>query len=206
MERTNAQWLADLSSQDSESALEELRKILVRSLHYSLSSKISRDDFDSLVEDFAQDAIIRIMGNLNTFRGESKFTTWAQKIAIRVAFSELRKLRWKNITLEDILPDTDSDYVPMILADQNPDPEAQVTRQSMLATVMRLVDEELTDKQSQAMQAIFIGGMPLEEVASRMDTNRNALYKVIYDARKRLKQRLSEEGLSPEEILAIFDH
>ena len=71
--------------------------------------------------------------------------------------------------------------------------------------VMRLIAEQLTDRQRQAMQAVMMHGMNLQEVAVRMGTNRNALYKLLHDARKRLKKHLLAEGLSPQEILAAFE-
>jgi RNA polymerase sigma-70 factor (ECF subfamily) len=80
-----------------------------------------------------------------------------------------------------------------------------VTRQSVVDMVARLVLEELTDRQREVMIAVMVGGMPLEEVARRMDTNRNALYKLIHDARKRLKNRLEMEGMTPNDVLAVFD-
>jgi RNA polymerase sigma-70 factor, ECF subfamily len=73
----------------------------------------------------------------------------------------------------------------------------------MMATFRRFVDEELTEKQRMALLAAM-GGMPLEEVARRMDTNRNALYKVLHDARKRLKKRMMTEMLAPHDVLAAF--
>jgi RNA polymerase sigma-70 factor (ECF subfamily) len=49
-----------------------------------------------------------------------------------------------------------------------------------------------------------LGGMPLEAVADRMNTNRNALYKLPHDARKRLKKRMSAEMLSTQDVLSAF--
>jgi RNA polymerase sigma-70 factor (ECF subfamily) len=146
------------------------------------------------------------LDNLDTFRGEAKFTTWAQKIAVRVALTELRRQRWKDISLEELLPEEyEGDFTPSVLTDPGPTPESQVSRDRMVALVHRLVMEELTERQRKAMLAIVYGGMPLEEVARRMDTNRNALYKLLYDARKRLQKALADEGLSPDEVLAAFD-
>ena len=120
--RTNQEWLADLRGPQQEQAIEDLRGILVRGLRYSLSTRI-QGELEMLVEDFTQDALIRILDKLDTFRGESKFTTWAQKIAVRVAYSELRRQRWKDISLEDLLPeDSEGDFTPAILADPTPDP------------------------------------------------------------------------------------
>jgi RNA polymerase sigma-70 factor (ECF subfamily) len=46
--------------------------------------------------------------------------------------------------------------------------------------------------------------MPMEEAARKMKTNRNALYKLLHDARLRLKKRLAEEDIRPQEALALF--
>ena len=207
---TNQQWLdklrgteRDLAGRDL--ALADLRAILVRGLTYALRDRASVTAAD--VEDFVQDALLKILDNLDSFRGESRFTTWANKIAVHVAISEVRRRRWKDVSLQDLLaqePES-GDFTPAITADGSPSPERQVTQHTLLALVQRMIDEELTDRQRQAMQAIMIHGMNLQEVARRMDTNRNALYKLLHDARKRLKVRLLAQGLSPQEILAAFE-
>lgn len=204
--RTNSEWLAELGSSDPDQAIEDLRATLIRGLHFALVGRV-KGDLDMLIEDFVQDALLRILDNLDTFRGESRFTTWAQKIAVRVAFSELRRKRWKDIALQDLMPtDEDSgDFTPVILSDPGPNPEQQTTQQAMMNLVMNLIMDELTERQRDVIMAVMVGGMPLEEVARRMDTNRNALYKLIHDARKRLQSRLSVEGLTPDEVLAVFE-
>ena len=204
-ERTNQEWLDELRGPGQDAALADLRAILVRGLRYALSGRIS-SDVEEVIEDFTQDALLKILGNLDSFRGESRFTTWAHKIAVRVAFSELRRRRWRDVSLQDLLPrDRDSDFTPDVLADTAPNPEQRAARQMMLGTVQRLIDEELTDRQREAMMAV-LAGMPLEEVARRLDTNRNALYKLIHDARLRLQKRMmAVEGLSPQDVLAAFE-
>lgn len=205
-QRSNEEWLADLRGPEKDQAIADLREFLSRGLFFTLVNRVPRNKLDALVEDFAQDALLKILDNLDTFRGESKFTTWAQKIAVRVAFTELRRQRWKDISLEDLLPEGfEGDYTPAVLTDPEAGPEDQVVRGRMVEIVHRLIMEELTERQRKAMLAIVYGGMPLEEVARRMDTNRNALYKLMYDARKRLQKRLEAEGLTPEEVLAEFD-
>jgi RNA polymerase sigma-70 factor, ECF subfamily len=204
-QRTNQEWVDDLLEPNSNNALEDLRKILLNGLRASLSGKIDTD-FESITEDFAQDALLKILKNIHTFRGESKFTTWGQKIAINVAFSELRRKRWKNVSLQKIIETADGDeYTPVILADDSDGPEDEVTQAEILNIVYELINTELTEKQKQAIIAVMEGGMPLEEVANRMGTNRNALYKLIYDARKRLQEKLFEKvGVSFEEIMSAF--
>jgi RNA polymerase sigma-70 factor (ECF subfamily) len=204
--RTNAEWLSDLGGDDPGAAIDDLRATLIQGLRFALMKRY-RGDIDVLVEDFVQEALLKILDNLNTFRGESRFTTWAQKIAVRVAYSEMRRKRWQDISIQDLMPTDDDagDFTPAILSDPNPNPEQQTTQQAMMDTVMRMIMEELTERQRQVITAVMVGGMPLEEVARRMDTNRNALYKLIHDARKRLQNRLASEGLTPEEILSVFE-
>jgi len=98
----------------------------------------------------------------------------------------------------------DTDFIPETLANGSAGPEQQALQRAMLSTLRRLIATELTDKQRQALVAARIHGMPLEEVARRMGTNRNALYKLLHDARQRLKKRMLAEGLSPQDVLAAF--
>ena len=203
--RTNSEWLTELQGLEKNQAIADLREVLIRGLTYTLSNRVNAADLNALVEDFVQDALLRILDKLDTFRGESRFTTWAQKIAIRVAFTELRRQRWKDISLQDLLPEDSIDFTPMVLADPSPDPEERASQTMLAEMVQKMIDEDLTDRQRTAMMAIMVGGMPLEEVAQRMNTNRNALYKLIHDARKRMKQSLLARGMTPQEVLAAFE-
>ena len=204
-ERTNEEWLRDLQSATNDEALDDLRNVIIRGLRAALSTHI-RGDLETVVEDFTQEALIRILKHLDSFRGESRFLTWAQKIAIHVAFTELRRRHWQNVSLQDIVENQDSlDFTPSFLKDPSASPEEQTTQHDILDTVMRLVKDELTERQRDAIVAVIWGGMPLEEVARRMGTNRNALYKLIHDARQRLKKKLVEQtGLTAQEVLAVF--
>ena len=91
------------------------------------------------------------------------------------------------------------------MADMGAGPELATEQMDMMSRVERIILEELTEKQRTAMIASQIHGMPLDEVARRLDMNRNALYKLLHDARLRLKKRMAEEGLSPEDVLAAFE-
>jgi len=202
--RSNSEWLTDLRGPEQEQAITDLRVILVRGLTYALSSRID-NDLDTQVEDFVQDSLLRILDKLDTFRGESRFTTWAQKVAVRVAFTELRRQRWKDISIEALLPEDSSDFTPSVLSDPSPDPEKRANQTMLAEMIQSMIEDELTDRQRTALMAIMSGGMPLEEVADRLGTNRNALYKLIHDARKRMQQRLLERGMTPQDILSAFE-
>lgn len=204
-ERTNEQWLAELRGSGRGEALSNLRAVLVRGLRAGLGSR-REGVSDAAIEDFVQDALMKILQNLDSFRGESRFTTWAQKIAVRVAFTELRRKEWRNVSLQGMVERYDTGGAePRELTDSRSGPEDTAARRVMFDTVQRLIYEELTERQREALVAVMLGGMPLEEAARRMDTNRNALYKVLHDARKKLKKRLISEGLPPQDVLAVFD-
>ena len=206
-ERTTSQWLRDLAGKPKPDALDALHDRLLQGLRYAVRDRYGVTEAD--LEDFVQDAMVKILDNLDTFRGESKFTTWAQKIAIREALTELRRKRWENVSLHDLVPDDSEDTTDMAsplgwLPSETLSPEQRVTQANLRALLAHLIEEELTDRQRKAMIAIVFHGMPLEEVARRMDSNRNALYKLMYDARQRLRRRLEARGLTVEEVMAAF--
>ena len=200
-ERTNEQWLADLRGPNPDEALADLYDLLVRGLRAGLGSYGGGAGANA--GDFAQEALIRITGNLNSFRGESRFTTWAQKIAMNVALTELKRRRWRDVSLQELSARREAaDREP---ADVQPSPEGLALQNTVLRELRRMVEEELTDRQREAVVAVILEGMPVSEVARRMNTNQNALYKVLHDARKRLKGRMEAAGISPREALEAFD-
>lgn len=208
-DRTNEQWLSDLKSPGptQEAALTDLRSVLRAGLPFALSRYLSSSDpqFDALAEEVVQDALLRILDNLDTFEGRSKFTTWAHKITLRLALSELRRKRWEDVSLESLIDTEDGQASVGLMADTGVGPELATEQADMISRVERIILEELTEKQRLAMIASQIHGMPLDVVAQRMDMNRNALYKLLHDARIRLKNRMVEEGLSPEDVLTAFE-
>jgi RNA polymerase sigma-70 factor (ECF subfamily) len=200
-ERTNEQWLAEVRRPNPGKALADLYDLLVRGLKAALGSY--GGGVEANVGDFAQEALIKITGNLDSFRGESRFTTWAQKIAMNVALTELKRRRWRDVSLQDLFAQREA-------ADRGPaapqlTPEELALQDMVLGELRRMVDEVLTDRQREAVVAVLLEGMPISEVASRMGTNQNALYKLLHDARRTLKRQMQAAGLSPQEVLAAFE-
>ena len=204
--RTNTEWLELLSGEPDETALLELRELLIRGLRYTLSSRLNTN-LDAIIEDFVQESLLKILDKLDTFRGESQFTTWAQKIAVRVALTELRRRRWRDTSLDEMTTSRDGEsfFEPKIMSDPSPSPENRTTREGMIALVQNLIVDELTERQRKAMTMVMLEGMPLEVAAEKLDTNRNALYKLIHDARVRLKKKLGDRGMTSEDVLAVFE-
>lgn len=196
-ERGNEQWLAELRGPGRDRAIADLRVLLLRGLRAALHGRTS--GIDPYMEDFAQEALIKILDNLDSFRGECRFTVWAQKIAVRTAFAEIRRSRWRDVSLDEAIERRAHDEP----ADALEDPSRSAT-QAMIMTQFRcFIDEELTERQRRALLAAM-NGMPLEAVADRMNTNRNALYKLLHDARKRLKKRMAAEMLTSQDVLGAF--
>ena len=207
--RTNNQWISDLSTDGAarEAALEDLHAIILRGLPFALSRWLSPSNplFESLTEEVAQETLLRVLDQLHTFEGRSQFTTWVHKIAIRIALTELRRKRWQDSSLDEMVDDEEMPVSPRILEDTSATPEKKTERTDMMERIHRVIDEELTERQRRAMIMLGMQGMPMEEAAKRLKTNRNALYKLLHDARLRLKQRLQTEGLDVQEVLAAFE-
>ena len=115
-ELSNQEWLAALRNEDAAAqadALGALRQKLRRSIYFYLSQDrsdlrgLASQELAQMAEDLAQDATLRVMDNLDNFRGESRFTTWAIKIAIRLAISDLRRARYKDFSLDEMMADGD---------------------------------------------------------------------------------------------------
>lgn len=207
--RTSDEWLDDLRATDDrrESALADLRAIILRGLPFALAGKLSPDhpQFNFLLEEIAQETLLKVLAHLSTFEGRSQFTTWVQKIAVREALGELKRRRWRDVPLPEMIESDESDAPAREMADPAPPPEAQAERNDLLQRVNRMVAEELTDKQRQAVELLALHGLSVEAAARQLQVKPNALYKLMFDARARLKQRLEREGLTPAQILSVFE-
>ena len=205
--RSNQQWVADLQAEGParDAALADLRRILVNGLRHGLLRRVrgTETEFDSQAEDFVQEALLKVLDQLASFRGESRFTTWAHKIAVRVALTELRRKRWRDVSLDALVMSSQGTRA-VAFPDAAPGPAQAAGKKAVLALLHRYIDRELTPKQRQALLAVGIYGMPLEEVARRMGSTRNALYKLLHDARRRLKRKLLADGFTAEQLLEVF--
>ncbi len=209
--RDNEAWLADLRTDGTgqAAALEDLRLRLKRSILYYLGQErsdlrhLSGQELEQMADDLAQDATLRVMDNLDNFRGESQFTTWANRIAVRLAISDLRRARYKDFSLDDLT--ADGEILPITSnASSPPSPEKSVEREDVLTRINLALEEALTERQYQALTAVALRGVPMDIVAEQMETNRNALYKLLHDARRKLRAHLEAQGLSTDYMMNLF--
>lgn len=197
---SNDEWVNALTPPPDEQAIDQLRRYLLKGLKSVLYKNIDRG-LDQFCEDITQDTLLKVLDNVDTFRGESKFTTWAMKIAVREGYSELRRKRYNDISLEQYssYDPNERDAVEIEHEQAGPD---QITHESILVQkVMKIMEEQLTDKQKKVLQHLMIDQIPMTVVADMMDSNRNAIYKLVHDARLKLRKSLEAEGINPEEIL-----
>ncbi len=209
--RSNVEWLDELQAGGSAqaAAINDLRDYLLHAALYSLGKGrgelgyLSRAEIEQLGQDVAQDALVAIMRHLGEFRSDSKFTTWAYKFAVNFALVAARKERWKRVSLEDIL---NGDLPEGLVRDDRAaiNPPRAALQAEVWATVREIMERDLTERQRQALKAIVFDDVPLDEVARYWNSNRNATYKLLHDARRKLRAGLEARGLRVDDILDLF--
>jgi RNA polymerase sigma-70 factor, ECF subfamily len=210
--RTNPEWLAALRASGAEqaAALADLRAYVLRAATHALRRRratlgaLASTDIEQLAEDCAQNAVVAILQRLDDFRGESRFTTWAYSVAINMALTAARRERWRHVSLEDVIDDPRLDDWTSADGGAPADPHRLSLQRETLAVVRDAIEHHLSDRQRQALKAIFFDGVPLDELARHWGSNRNAVYKLLHDARRKLKARLEDAGFSVQDTLAVF--
>ena len=212
--RTNQEWLQDLGSDGSaqDIAIADLRELLLRAALYFFSRNLNdfegseRHEILQRAEDCAQDALIAVLDHLADFRGDSKFTTWAYKFAINKAMMAARRERWKAVSLDQLASSDEShlfDRLTQGLSEEVP-PEQYALQSEMRSVIRDVIDRELTQKQRQVLVMMIVHEVPLDEVVRHFGTNRNAVYKMLHDARRKLKLGLETQGFDLSETLKLF--
>lgn len=197
MDRTNASWIERLTAAGpaQNAALEDLGNLLLSRLKRAFRARTGVDE--PLLEDAVQEALVKTLGSLHQFQGKSRFTTWATTIAVRAVFTELRRRHWKDVSLEQILDGKELDAGPISATDF--EPQLQAEQAALVREMYRIIETQLTEKQRTALLA-ELKGVPLEEIGRRMGSNRNAIYKLTHDARKRLKSGLEGAGYTVADL------
>lgn len=200
--RTNRQWLEELSAAGAP-AREAAVLDLSRFLRSGLAKGIDMDALDEAdLEDFTQDAIVRILNALDSFRGDSRFTTWAMAIALRVAYSALRKRRFSGVSLDQI--EKRAPIAESIWSQGSPRVDDHVQRDQVLEALRLAITERLTERQRTVILA-EMQGVASVRTAELLGSNRNAVYKVYHDARKKLRAALNEAGFANDDLRAVLD-
>ena len=211
--RTNEAWIRDLTSDGpgQEAALEDLRDLLLRAALYFFSRHpadlqgLDHEEIKHRAEDCAQDAILAVTSHLQDFRGDSKFTTWAYKFAINTALMTARRDRRAGPSLDELSASADAAGFQQLLRDPaSGSPEHSLMQEEVRGTILQVIQAELTERQRQVLLMLVFNDVPLDEAARHFGTNRNAIYKLLHDARRKLKTGLQARGFETGEAINLF--
>ncbi len=210
--RSTEAWLKDLNASGDQQveAIADLREILLRGSLYSLNRNLNdignpnQNEVLQLAEDCAQEALIAVLAHLHEFRGESKFTTWAYKFSINIALVAARREWRKGVSLDQLM-----DYSEPVewLSLEHQDlssPDHSLLQQEVFETIRGTIRDELTEKQRQVLKWIVFDEVPMDVVVQHLRSNRNNVYKILHDARLKLKRNLLMQGFGTDDAMALF--
>jgi len=194
VDRESAEWLRDLTGGRREAAQARLHAELVRIARAELRRRagrlpVSGPELDDLTHQAAADALLAIIAKLGQFRGECRFATWAYKFVIFEVSTKVGRHFWRNPTVS--LEAEEWDRLPGRFGF---DPARVSEAREFAAAVRRAVDDALTNRQRRIFVAIVVNGVPLDALVVELSTNRNAIYKTLFDARRRLRAALVANG------------
>jgi RNA polymerase sigma-70 factor, ECF subfamily len=201
LDEESARWLQRLASGDAAeraAAERELHGRLARIAltevrRRSATTPVTGPELDDVAHQAAGDAMLAILAKLADFRGESRFLTWAYRFVILEVSSKLGRHYWRNPPA--VLDAEQWERLPDRFGIA---PEQHATAAALLAELRRVVDEELTAHQRRIFVAIVVDGIPLDALSARLGLPRNAIYKVIFDARRKIRSDLVAKGYIDE--------
>jgi RNA polymerase sigma-70 factor (ECF subfamily) len=179
---------------EREDALAELHELLLRAARFELSRRqaalahVRGEELDDLAVQAADDALVAVLAKLDTYRGASRFTTWAYKFALLEAGVRIRRRAWqgREVVLE---PESWPAF-----ADESASIERSLEDAELLAALQRAVREKLSDHQRRVFTALALNEVPIDVLSERLGTTRGALYKTLHDARRKLRAELAAGG------------
>ena len=193
-------WVDALTGEGAErdEALGDLHDLMLRAARFELGrrraalSHVRGEDIEDLAVQAADDALVALLGKLHTYRGASRFTTWAYKFALLEAGVRVRRRAWqgREVVLE---PESWPE-----LADAGPSVEERREGAELLAALKSAVREQLTPHQRAVFTALALNEVPIDVLSERLGTTRGALYKTLHDARRKLRAELAAGGFVEE--------
>jgi len=180
---------------ERDAAIGDLHELLLKAARFELNRRRARvphlrgDDYDDLAHQCADDALVAVLGKLDDFRGESRFTTWVYKFALFEAAVKVRRRAWqgREIPLED-------EAWARLEARESRAPAGQGEARDEVAALPAAIEEVLSPRQREVLVAVALNEVPIDVLAERLETTRGALYKSLHDARRKLRAALAEDG------------
>lgn len=192
----SAQWVRALGSTgpEREQVLDRLHAMLLRISRHEVNRRgarigITGPELDDLAHQSAADALLAIDRKIGEFRGESRFTTWAYKFVIFEVSAKVSRHAWRASGVA--LDTEDWERLPDRFG---LDPAHESEWRDLVAALHRAVDRVLSAHQRRIFVALVLNGVPLDALVAELDTNRNAVYKSLFDARRKLRADLVARG------------
>jgi RNA polymerase sigma-70 factor, ECF subfamily len=196
------EWLRSLRDAGAarDEAVARLHALLLRAARFEVARRrptlphLRGDEFGDIANEAADDALVSVLARLDSYRGASRFTTWAYKFALLESAVKLRRRAWqgREVPLEPESWDA--------FATDGLRPDEAAEQAELLAAVRHGIDEGLTPHQRRVLVALAVNGVPIDVLAERLGTTRGALYKTLHDARRKLRRNLSERGFTPDAV------
>jgi RNA polymerase sigma-70 factor (ECF subfamily) len=177
-----------------EEAIGELHAMLLRAARFELGRRaaelahVRAEDAEDLALQAADDAFVAVIAKLETFRGDSRFSTWVYKFGLYEAAVRVRRRAWQH---REVVLDADS---WLTIGQPGAGPAEQHDQNELLAAIRALIDTKLTTRQREVLVALTIQDIPIDILAERLDSTRGALYKTLHDARRKLRAELAAAG------------
>lgn len=192
----NALWVSALTASTAErdAGVERLYPILVKFGYAEARRRGARlqvegPELDDIAHQAAADATMAICRKVDTFRGECRFTTWAYRFVARAVSSKINRHFWQRCAVS-----VDPDQWAGLPVDRGLAPEEQAEAHDLLRAVRRACTDGLTERQRTVFEAVAVQGTPMSHVAGQLGCTQNALYKAMFDARRKLRKALIEGG------------
>jgi RNA polymerase sigma-70 factor (ECF subfamily) len=191
-------WLRALRTDGAErdEAVARLHTLLLRAARFEVARRrptlphLRGGDLDDIANEAADDALMSVLRRLDDFRGASRFSTWAYKFALNEAAVKLRKRAWQGREVP-VEPEAWG-----LFAGSGLEPDAEAEQSELLETLKTAIGSVLTKHQRRVLVALALNGVPIDVLAERLNTTRGALYKTLHDARRKLRDHLTERGLA----------
>jgi RNA polymerase sigma-70 factor, ECF subfamily len=200
MDSDSARWVAALApgAPGREAAVGRLHDLLLRVARSELRRRRGRwgidgAELDDLAHQAAGDALLALLAKVGEFRGESRFTTWAYRFVVFEVSMKLGRHFWRTAVANGD-GDEDWELVPDRIGMS---PHARAEWHDMVGELARAVDQDLTPHQRRVFGAIALRGMPLDVLVAELGTTRGAIYKAMFDARRKLRDALAANGYAP---------
>ncbi|WP_417848873.1 RNA polymerase sigma factor [Thalassoglobus sp.] len=200
---SNEEWGNGLRSGDPVTRDNFTEELQIRLRKAIFAKFIDRGLSGHCVEDVVQETTYRILRSVDSFRGESKFLTWATAFAVRTGLEMLRRGHWMARTTSDFLMESDKVDLADLWKSAAPLPEVDAQQREILQLLATSINDGLTRRQRCALVR-ELQGWAADRIAQELGTTRGAVYKLVHDAKARLKKVLQEAGLDAKTVRDVF--